>query len=322
VPAGGSSASGTAAELVERLLAGDRRALARVISYVEDATAEGQESLRLLYPRTGRAHTIGITGSAGSGKSTLVWALTRELRSRGRTVGIVAVDPSSAFTQGALLGDRIRMQDLTADREVFVRSMASRGFVGGLAVNTSEVVAVLDAAGKEVVLIETVGAGQDEIDIASAAQTTVVVNTPGGGDEIQTMKAGLLEVADVLVVNKADLEGAEAVSLQLAAVFSLAPPPALPVPIVKTVATTGEGVEKLADAVEGHRRLLEESQGLEQHYLAQARRQVLAAARHLLTETLSEGGAEKRLDELVWAVAARKMDPRSAAERLVGRTDG
>jgi LAO/AO transport system kinase len=150
----------------------------------------------------------------------------------------------------------------------------------------------------------------------------VVVNTPGGGDEIQTMKAGLLEVADVLVVNKADLEGAEAVSLQLAAVFSLAPPPALPVPIVKTVATTGEGVEKLADAVEGHRRLLEESQGLEQHYLAQARRQVLAAARHLLTETLSEGGAEKRLDELVWAVAARKMDPRSAAERLVGRTDG
>ncbi|MGD0764974.1 MAG: methylmalonyl Co-A mutase-associated GTPase MeaB [Dehalococcoidia bacterium] len=322
MPAGGSSASGTAAELVERLLAGDRRALARVISYVEDATAEGQESLRLLYPRTGRAHTIGITGSAGSGKSTLVWALTRELRSRGRTVGIVAVDPSSAFTQGALLGDRIRMQDLTADREVFVRSMASRGFVGGLAVNTSEVVAVLDAAGKEVVLIETVGAGQDEIDIASAAQTTVVVNTPGGGDEIQTMKAGLLEVADVLVVNKADLEGAEAVSLQLAAVFSLAPPPALPVPIVKTVATTGEGVEKLADAVEGHRRLLEESQGLEQHYLAQARRQVLAAARHLLTETLSEGGAEKRLDELVWAVAARKMDPRSAAERLVGRTDG
>ena len=207
MPADGGSASGTVAELVERLLAGDRRALARVISYVEDATAEGHEALRLLYPRTGRAHTIGITGSAGSGKSTLVGALTRELRSRGRTVGIVAVDPSSAFTQGALLGDRIRMQELTADREVFVRSMASRGFVGGLAVNTSEVVAVLDAAGKDVVLIETVGAGQDEIEIAGAAQTTVVVNTPGGGDEIQTMKAGLLEVADVLVVNKADLRG-------------------------------------------------------------------------------------------------------------------
>jgi len=322
VPADGGSASGTVAELVERLLAGDRRALARVISYVEDATTEGHEALRLLYPRTGRAHTIGITGSAGSGKSTLVGALTRELRSRGQTLGIVAIDPSSAFTQGALLGDRIRMQELTADREVFVRSMASRGFVGGLAVSTSEVVAVLDAAGKDVVLIETVGAGQDEIEIAGAAQTTVVVNTPGGGDEIQTMKAGLLEVADVLVVNKADLEGAEAVSLQLASTLSLAPPPALPVPIVKTVATTGEGIGELADAVEGHRRRLEESKGLEKHHLAQARRQVLAAARHLLAERLSEGGGEERLEELVRAVAARKMDPRSAAERLVGRTDG
>ena len=321
MPAGGTRASGAVKELVQRLLEGDRRALARVISYVEDDTPEGHQALRLLYPRSGRAHTVGVTGPPGSGKSTLACALAREFRSRGRSLGIVAVDPSSAFTHGALLGDRIRMQELTADPEVFVRSMATRGFLGGLAAATSEVVAVLDAAGKDIVLIETVGAGQDEVEIAGAAQTTVLVNTPATGDDIQMMKAGILEVADVLVVNKADLPGADTLALQLASMLSLSPQPSRPLPVLKTVATGIDGIGELADAIEGHRRYLEESGELEQHRLDQARRQVLALVHHQLVEDLlRRTGNERRLEKLARAVARRQVDPHSAARKLIEGT--
>jgi LAO/AO transport system kinase len=316
-----AAASGSGVEdLAKRLLAGDRRALARVITLIEDGTPEGREALRLLYRRTGHAHTVGVTGAPGSGKSTLVYALARELRSRGRSVGIVAVDPSSAFSSGALLGDRIRMQELASDSGVFIRSMATRGFLGGIAATTPGVVAVLDAAGKDVVIIETVGAGQDEVDIAAAAQTTVVVNTPAAGDDVQAMKAGLLEAADVLVVNKTDLPGTDALVAQLNAALTLAPSSVPPVPILKTVATAREGIVELADAVAEHRRYLEESDGLERCHLDQARSQVLALLRQrLLGDLLRSPKAADLLERLVEEVARREIDPYTAADRLVAR---
>ena len=195
----------TVEDLVERLFAGNRRALSKLLTLIENDTPQGRRALALLYPRSGKAHTVGMTGSAGAGKSTLSGAVARELRQRNRTLGIVAIDPTSPFSQGALLGDRIRMQDLTSDAEVFMRSMATRGNLGGLAPATSGVVTALDAFGKDMVLVETVGAGQDEVEVAAMADTTVVVLTPGAGDDVQAMKAGIMEIADVLVVNKSDL---------------------------------------------------------------------------------------------------------------------
>jgi LAO/AO transport system kinase len=306
--------------LVRRLLEGDRRALARVLSLAEAGEEAGRRALALLYGHTGRAHTIGITGGSGTGKSTLTCALALELRRRGRTVGIVAVDPTSPFTHGALLGDRIRMQELTRDPEVFVRSMATRGELGGLAPATAEVAAVLDAAGKDVVLIETVGAGQDEVEVASAADTTVVVLTPGSGDDVQAMKAGIMEVADVLVVNKADLPGAETLVSQLQAMVHLAARGRLDTPVLATTATKGEGVAALADALEEHRRRLAESGELERLRAERARRHVLALARHeLLAGVLRDAERDGRLEGLVAAVARRELDPYAAARKLIGR---
>jgi LAO/AO transport system kinase len=308
---------------VRQVLAGERRALARVISLVENGEPEGHEALRLLYPRTGRAHTIGLTGGSGSGKSTLAGALAREFRRRERSVGIVAVDPSSPFTHGALLGDRIRMQELTSDPEIFLRSMATRGSLGGLAPATSQVVAVLDAAGKDVVIVETVGAGQDEVEIAGAAETTVVVNTPGTGDDVQALKAGILEIADVLVVNKSDQPAADRLVQQLQALVTRGAGEERGVPVLMTVAITGEGVPELADAVDEHRRYLRESGRLERHRLVQARHQVLALARHeLLARVLRATEENGRLDELVDAVARRDLDPYSAARRLIESAEG
>lgn len=210
-------------DLVEQLLAGNRRALARVISRVEDAAPEAPALLSALYPRTGRAHVIGVTGAPGTGKSTLVNALARVYRSQGRTVGVVAVDPTSPFSGGALLGDRVRMRDLAGDPGIFIRSMATRGSLGGLARATSDVISTLDAAGFERILVETVGVGQAEVDIAGAAHTTIVVEAPGLGDEVQAIKAGVLEIADVFAVNKADRDGADRTVLALQMLQGLAP---------------------------------------------------------------------------------------------------
>jgi LAO/AO transport system kinase len=318
-----AEAQGGAGGLAQRLLAGDRRALARAISEVENGTAQGRRALALLYPHTGRAHTVGITGGSGAGKSTLTCALAQELRRRQRTVGIVAVDPTSPFTRGAILGDRIRMQELTRDPEVFVRSMATRGELGGLAPATVEVVAVLDAAGKDVVLIETVGAGQDEVEVASSADTTVVVLTPAGGDDVQAMKAGIMEVADVLVVNKADLPGADSLVTQLRALTTRASRGRLETEVLQTIATKGEGVAALADAIEEHRRRLEASGDLASERLARARRQVLALARHrLLVDLVRLTESDGHLDEIVAAVARRELDPYAAAERLIDAAAG
>ncbi len=304
--------------LVEQLLAGNRRALGRVLTQIENDTPAGRRALAALYPRSGNAHTVGLTGSAGSGKSTLTGALAREFRARGRTLGIVAIDPTSPFSHGALLGDRIRMQDLTADPQVFLRSMATRGALGGLAPATSGVVTALDAFGKDIVLIETVGAGQDEVEVAMMADTTVVVLTPGSGDDVQAMKAGIMEIADVLVVNKCDLPNADLLARQLRTIVEASRSGRL-TPIVRTASALGEGIGDLADALEEHRTYLGASGVREAHRREQARHQVLALARQRLIDRLVMAqGADGRLDALVEEVAARSLDPHAAADALIG----
>jgi len=305
-----------ASDRVQRLLEGDRRSLTRVLTWVENGNSEGREALRVLFPKSGRAHVIGVTGPTGSGKSTLVGALTRELRRRGKTVGIVAVDPTSPFSHGAILGDRIRMQDLTTDPGVFIRSMATRGALGGLSAATADVVTVLDAAGNDVVIVETVGAGQDEVEIADTAQTTIVVNIPGAGDDMQAIKAGILEIADVLVVNKADLPQAESVFKQLHIYTDLQRQAGWDVPILKTIAHKDEGVAELADAIEKHREYITESGRLEEMSRQRAHRQLLAVAQTTLLEgALSKAG--NLVDELVEQITRREIDPRTAADKLI-----
>lgn len=305
-------------QLVERLFAGDRRALSRLLTLIENDAPEGRRALRLLYPKSGRAHTVGLTGSAGSGKSTLSGAIARETRRRQRTLGIVAIDPTSPFSRGALLGDRIRMQDLTSDPEVFLRSMATRGNLGGLAPATAGVVTALDAFGKDVVLVETVGAGQDEVEVAAMADTTVVVLTPGSGDDVQAMKAGMMEIADILVVNKSDLPNADLLARQIASIVDAAPPSGRKTPILKTAGAHGDGIEALLDALEEHRAYNAASSAQDAHRREQARHQVLALARERLINSLVEQHSrDGRLEALVGQVARREIDPHSAADLLI-----
>ena len=305
-------------DLSARLLAGDRRALSRVLSQVENGRPEGREAMKALFSHTGHAHVVGVTGPAGSGKSTLVGALTHELRKRDRTVGIVAVDPTSPFSRGAVLGDRIRMQELTSDPGVFIRSMATRGALGGLAAATNDVVAVLDAAHNDVVIIETVGAGQDEVEIAGTAHTSIVISVPGAGDEVQAIKAGILEIADILVVNKADQPRADVTATQLHAFLNLSRDEGWEVPVLLTTAINNTGIPELADAIERHREFLEKSGRLEKTRRERARRQLLALAQQqLLLRVLATAEGNGRLEELVEAIASREVDPHTAAERLI-----
>jgi LAO/AO transport system kinase len=303
-------------DLVARFLAGERRALARIISRVENGTPEGRDYVRALFPHSGKAHIVGITGGAGSGKSTLTGALATEYRKREKTVGIVAVDPSSPFTRGAILGDRIRMQDVALDPGVYMRSMAGRGALGGLAPSIADVVAVMDAFGFDYVLIETIGAGQDEVEIAGTAMTTILVNNPGTGDDIQALKAGIIEIADVLVVNKADHPGADILVSQLSALLSLSPAGQRRPPIVKTTAIKGEGLGQLADSIADHYDFLQKSGGLEAHRQSQARHQLLDITRQIVLDRIQRATSEDEIGRLVAQVAARELDPHSAAEQL------
>jgi LAO/AO transport system kinase len=244
---------------VERIRAGEVRALARAISTIEDGGSESAALLKALFPFSGRARVIGITGAPGAGKSTLVDQLAREYRKQEHTVGIIAVDPTSPYTGGAILGDRIRMQAHHADPGIYIRSMATRGFLGGLARATNDVATVLDASGKDLVLIETVGVGQDEIDIVRLADITVVILVPGMGDDVQTIKAGIMEIADIFVINKSDREGAERVQREIRAMQALAGrKDTWTPPIVKTVASEGKGVAELAAAIAGYQKFLQE----------------------------------------------------------------
>jgi LAO/AO transport system kinase len=309
------------ADTVEKLLAGDKRALSRVLSWVENGSPDGRDAMRALYSHTGQAHIVGVTGPTGSGKSTLTGAIARAYRKRDKTVGIVAVDPTSPFTQGAILGDRIRMQDLTSDPGVFIRSMATRGALGGLAASTNEVVAVMDASGKDVVIVETVGAGQDEVEIAETAHTTIVVNIPGAGDDMQAIKAGILEIADILVVNKADLPSADAVFKQLHIFTDLQRKPGWDVPILKTVAHKEQGVDEVMEAIERHWQFLEASGGLDELARKRARRQLLATAQAILLERVV-AASDGSIEELTEQIALRTVDPRTAAEQLIAKSEG
>jgi LAO/AO transport system kinase len=309
-------------ELVARLLEGDKRALSRILSFVENGHAEGRQAMKTLFGHTGRAHIVGITGPAGSGKSTLVGALAREYRTRDHTVAIVAVDPSSPFSRGAILGDRIRMQDLTSDPGVFIRSMATRGALGGLGPATNDLVTVMDAAHNDVIIVETVGAGQDEVEVADTAHSTIVISVPGAGDEVQALKAGILEIADILVVNKADQPRAETTIHQLHAFLNLSRDEGWYVPILKTVATKGEGIAELAEAIDAHRTFLEASGRLEAARRHRARRQLLTLAQEeLLSRVLATAEANGEVERLVEEIARREVDPHTAVERLIRATD-
>ncbi len=306
-------------EIVERLLAGDRRAAARLISLLENDASQAPRLVAALYPHTGRAHIVGVTGSAGTGKSTLVGELTKKIRARGEKVGIVAVDPTSPFSGGALLGDRIRMQELSTDEGVFIRSMATRGSLGGLARATGDGVKVLDALGQDLIFIETVGAGQSEVEIARAAHTVVVVVAPGLGDEIQAIKAGLFEIADLFVVNKADREGAEGAVATLNYLLDMNQTEGdrWRPPILKTVAIRGEGMEAVVDALKEHLGYLKESGKLElknrERGEEEVKRIISEAFLGRLLSRLKEGEWERMMLRL----AAREVDPYTAAEKLL-----
>jgi len=304
--------------LAEAVRAGDRRAVARAITEVENQTELGLGALRILFPLVGHAHLIGITGSAGSGKSTLTTELARSYRRRGAGVAVVAVDPSSPFTRGAILGDRIRMQDLADDPGIFIRSVATRGSLGGLSTSTLDVATVLAASGREIILIETVGAGQDEVDVASVADTTLVLNTPGMGDDVQTIKAGIMEIADVLVVNKVDLPGADAVIAQLLALLSLQTTNGWQVPVVGVSSLRREGISELTEAIDQHRNYLSQTAASDRARRGKARQAILTALRAGIARRLDRSEPRAALDALVERVAAGALDPHSAAAELLG----
>ncbi len=308
--------------LTERARQGDPRSLARLVSLVENGSPQLRELLSMLAPLTGKARVIGLTGAPGVGKSTLTSALLKAFRADGRRVGVLAVDPSSPFTGGALLGDRIRMQDHADDRDVFIRSMASRGHLGGLAAATGQAARVLDAAGFEVILIETVGVGQAEVEIASLADSTLVLVAPGMGDAIQAAKAGILEIADLFVVNKADRDGAQQVVRDLRNMIAMADrePGAWKPPIVTTTAVGGEGVDELVTRLAGHAEWLESSGELEHRRVARARDEITAIALGELRKRMGQPdglAGESPLGQLAQRVADGELDPYSAADDLV-----
>jgi LAO/AO transport system kinase len=326
-------------ELVDQTLSGNRRALARLISQIEDDGSLAAQTLAAIYGHTGHARVVGVTGSPGTGKSTLVSELAKAYRRAGQTVGIVAVDPTSPFTGGAILGDRIRMRDLAGDPGVFIRSMATRGSLGGLARATTHVVQILDAAGYAVILIETVGAGQSEVDIARAADTTVVVEAPGLGDEVQAIKAGILEIADVLVVNKADREGATNTIRALQAMLDLGAAPRralhhgvmMPVgsapsepawrpPILQTVALESKGVMEVVEAIARHQAYLAESGEAQTRRRRRIESELLAILRETLLRRLMGSVSPADVSQMVERIAARELDPYTAAQRLLSST--
>jgi len=331
--AGGDRPEGTAPDparvnaLVDAALGGDRRALARLLTAVENRTPLAERALRDLYGRAGHAHLVGITGPPGAGKSTLVASLIGRLREQGRSVAVVAVDPSSPITGGALLGDRVRMQAYAGDDGVFIRSMAARGHAGGLAPTSTAAASVLDACGFELVFLETVGTGQSEVEVAATADTTVVLEAPEMGDEVQAIKAGLLEVADIVVVNKGDRPGALRTASQLRAMLvptvarnvgDTRPHPKRPEVLV-TTATTGEGLDELLDAI-GRRRAAGDASAAARGTRAEV--QVRAVVLERVLELLAAPGRSAERDEVLAAVAGHRLDPYAAADRLLATLFG
>jgi len=311
------------ASLSERLVAGDKRALARAITLIESDDPAGWELVREVYPRTGKARIVGFTGPPGVGKSTLIGALTAELRKAERQVAVLSIDPSSPFTHGALLGDRIRLSDHFLDPGVFIRSMASRGALGGLSEAALQVALAMDAAGKDDVLIETVGVGQAEIDIVDHADTIVLALMPGSGDSIQALKAGVMEIPDVIVVNKADHPMTDTMVREVRGVLALShDPEGWQVPILRTEAARGEGVAELAEAIEGHRAHIEEAGTLEQRRARNLRNEVLGiAASRMRRRMEATAASDPETALLLERVVKRELDPASAASELLERQE-
>jgi LAO/AO transport system kinase len=312
-----------AADLAKGVLEGDKRALARAISLVENDDPEGWALVREVYPRTGRAAVVGFTGPPGVGKSTLIGRLVEHARAGEREVAVLSIDPSSPFTQGALLGDRIRLTDHFLDPGVYIRSMASRGSLGGLSEATLQAALLMDASGKDDVFLETVGVGQAEVDIIDHADTVVLVLMPGSGDSIQALKAGVMEIPDVIAVNKADHPLTDTMVREIRGVLSLGPQEGWRVPIVKTEASRGEGVEELAGKIAEHREFIESEGTLAERRRRNLMNEVVALAAGRLRRKLeAEVKEDTSVQELLDEVVARKLDPASAAARLLEREDG
>jgi LAO/AO transport system kinase len=306
--------------LAQRLLAGDRRALARGISLVENDDPEGWALVREVFPRTGRATVLGFTGPPGAGKSTLLAALTKFERARDRTVGVLSIDPTSPFTQGALLGDRIRLADHFLDRGVYIRSMASRGALGGLSEAALQAALLMDAAGRDVILLETVGVGQAEVDIIDHADTVVLVLMPGSGDSIQALKAGVMEIPDVIVVNKADHPLTETMVREIRGVLALGPQKGWKVPIVRTEAVRGEGVEELARLLAEHQAYIEAEGTLSERRRRNLMNEVIGIAAYRMRRELEASlRDDPEVQELLDRVVAREIDPASAASTVLER---
>jgi LAO/AO transport system kinase len=313
----------TESSLAERLLAGDKRALARAITLIENDDPAGWELVRDVFPKTGRARIVGLTGPPGVGKSTLIGALTAEMRKADRDVAVLSIDPSSPFTRGALLGDRIRLSDHFLDAGVFIRSMASRGALGGLSEATLQAALLMDASGKDDVFIETVGVGQAEIDIVDHGDTIVLVLMPGSGDSIQALKAGVMEIPDIIVVNKADHPMTDTMIREIRGVLSLGPSTSWRVPIVKTEAAKGEGVAELAEKITEHREHIEAEGTLEERRARNLRNEVLELAASRMRRRLESAVADdESVRELLNRVVKRELDPASAAKELLEREDG
>lgn len=310
----------TTEETARGILEGRRRSIARAITTIENNDPEAQELIAKIYPHTGKAHIIGLTGAGGAGKSTLIEKIVKEYRRMGKTVGVVAVDPTSPFTGGALLGDRIRMQDLCNDKDVFIRSMATRNYAGGIARATNDAVKILDAAGKDIIIVETVGAGQSEVEIIKVAQTIVMVHAPGLGDDIQAIKAGIMEIADIFVINKADRDNADKAVIDIQSNLQLnnKENPWKP-PVLKTVALTGTGIPELIAQIEKHRSFLEGN--LERRTTSvrmKAEVELIEAIRESVTISLIENVKKQgKFDELIHEIMEKKTDPTSAARKLL-----
>jgi len=306
-------------EWLASLRSGDPRALARAISTVENRALGYSDLLKALFPHTGKARVIGLTGAPGAGKSTLVDQLAKLYRKQNRTVGIIAVDPTSPYTGGAILGDRIRMQDHFADPGIYIRSMATRGSLGGLARTTADVATVLDASGRDVILIETVGVGQGEVDVVRLADITIVILVPGMGDDVQTIKAGIMEIADIFVVNKSDREGAERVEREIRALQSLAVrKDGWTPPIVKTVASQGKGIEEMASAVDDYENYLRKENRALKKSVENWRERLVEMLRDAMLEKARAQLGDGRIARLAAEVAEHKRDPYSLIEEIAG----